>query len=86
MYIFLFGWCVCWFVSLSCWSVSGRFGSGREQERGLGRVENRSEVYVASKFGSGRKQEGGLGRVENRREVVPLYLCPLIIDISSDVM
>ena len=63
-----------------------RFDSGRKQERGLGRVENGSEVSVASKFGSGRKQEGGLGRIENRREVVLLYLCPLIVDISSDVM
>ena len=47
--------------SFFCWSVSGRFGSGR-------------------------KQEGGLGWVQNRREVVPLYLCPLITDMSSDVM
>ena len=61
LYIFLFGWCVCWFVFLSCWSVSGRFGSGR-------------------------KREGGLTRVENRRDVVPFYLCPLIVDMSPDVM
>ena len=60
--------------------------SGRKQKRGLGQVENRSEVKVASKFGSGRKREEGLGRVENRRQVVPLCLCPFIADMSSDVM
>ena len=27
-----------------------------------------------------------MGRVENRREVVPFYLCPLIVDMSPDVM
>ena len=27
-----------------------------------------------------------MGRVENRRDVVPFYLCPLIVDMSSDVM
>ena len=27
-----------------------------------------------------------MGRVENRREVVPLLLCPLMVDMSSDVM
>ena len=27
-----------------------------------------------------------MGRVENRRDVVPFYLCPLIADMSSDVM
>ena len=46
LYIFLFGWCVYWFVSLSCWSVSGRFGSGRKREGRLTRVENRKEVWV----------------------------------------
>ena len=43
-------------------------------------------VEKGGRFGSGRKQEGGLGRVENRRDVVPFYLCPLIVDMSSDVM
>ena len=63
LYIFLFGWCVCWFVFLSCWSVSGRFGSGRKRGGSLTRVENRKQVWVGSKtgrrFGSGWKQEGG---------------------------
>ena len=27
-----------------------------------------------------------MGRIENRREVVPLLLCPLMVDMSSDVM
>ena len=67
-----------WFVILSCCSVSGRFGSGRKQEgrrfdsgrkqeRGLGRVENRREVWVGLKtgrrFGPSRNQRGGLGHV-----------------------
>ena len=51
LYIFLFGWCVCWFVFLSCWSVSGRFGSGRKREGGLTRVENRKQVWVGLKTG-----------------------------------
>ena len=90
LYIFLFGWCACWFIFLSCWSVSGRFGSGRKRKGGLTRVENSKQVWVGSKtgrrFGSGWKHEGGLGRVENRREIVPLYLWPLMIDMSCDVM
>ena len=71
--IFLFGWCVYWFVFLSCGSVSGRFGSGWKREGRLTRVENGKEVWVGSKtgkrFGSGRKQEGRLTWVENRKEV-----------------
>ena len=46
LYIFLFVWCVCWFVFLSYWSVSGRFGSGRKREGRLTWVENRKEVWV----------------------------------------
>ena len=86
LYIFIFGRCVCWFVFLSCWSVSARFGSGRKREGGwLG-------SKTGKRFGSGRKQEWGLGRVEiwvrveNRRQVVLLCLCPFIADMSSDVM
>ena len=51
LYIFLFGWCVCWFVFLSCWSVSGRFRSGRKRGGGLTRVENRKQVWVGLKTG-----------------------------------
>ena len=51
LYIFLFGWCVCWFVFLSCWSVSGRFGSGRKRGGSLTRVENRKQVWVGLKTG-----------------------------------
>ena len=69
LYIFLFGWCVYWFVSLSCWSASGRFGSGREREGGLTRVENRKEVWVGSKTGMRFRSRRNLGRVENKREV-----------------
>ena len=69
-HIFLFGWCVCWLFSF----LVGPF------QEGLDRVE------TGRRFDSGRKQETGLGRVENTREVVPLYLCPLMVDMSSDVM
>ena len=51
LYIFLFGWCVCWFVFLSCWSVSGRFGSSRKRGGSLTRVENRKQVWVGLKTG-----------------------------------
>ena len=51
LYIFLFGWCVCWFVFLSCCPVSGKFGSGRKREGGLTRVENRKQVWVGLKTG-----------------------------------
>ena len=69
LYIFIFGWCVYWFVFLSYWSVSARFGSGRKREGGLSRVENRKEVWVRLKTGVRFRSRRNLGRVENERKV-----------------